>query len=76
MSSQAPLPPLPDEANIVSLWTNVRQLGARVHDLEQLQDLHESPWWHKLVWVIDGWPLHRLVDRPQWRPWRRWWRSP
>jgi hypothetical protein len=27
------------------------------------------------LFVVDGWPTHKLADRPQWRPWRKWWAS-
>lgn len=35
----------------------------------------ETPLWKRLVFWLDGWPLHRLVMRPAWRPWRHWWTS-
>jgi hypothetical protein len=35
-------------------------------------DVWDSPWWKLVLFVIDGWPLRRVVERPQWRPWRRW----
>jgi hypothetical protein len=62
----------PDEE---SLWFNYRQLAGRVRSLEKLADVNASPLWKRVLFVIDGWPLTRIVDRPQWRPWRRWWMS-
>ena len=64
-----------DEANRESLWFNYRQLAGRVRALEKLVDVWDSPWWKLALFVLDGWPLKRVVARPQWRPWRRWWTS-
>ena len=63
------------DPDIDSLWVNYRQLEARVRLLEDLVDVNASPLWKRVLFVIDGWPLNRVVDRPQWRPWRRWFTS-
>lgn len=62
-------------ARLDSLEFNQRQLAGRVRALEKWADVLDSPWWKLAVFVIDGWPLRRVVERPQWRPWRRWWTS-
>jgi hypothetical protein len=62
-------------AHIESLWFNQRQTAQRVRQLEKLVDVWDSPAWKLALFVIDGWPLRRVVQRPQWRPWRRWWTS-
>ena len=63
------------DAEIDSLWKNVKQLAGRIRVLEKLADVWDSPWWKLALFVIDGWPLRRVVSKPQWRPWRRWWTS-
>ena len=55
---------------IMSLETNRALHAIRIHDLEQEMDiLCKSPWWKQLWWAIDGWPLTRIAERRQWRPW-------
>lgn len=34
-----------------------------------------TPLWKRIIFLIDGWSGHEIVKQPQWRPWRRWWRS-
>lgn len=63
------------DAEIDSLWRNMTQTQGRVRALEKLVDLWDSPFWKLALFVLDGWPLRRVVKRPQWRPWRRWWTS-
>jgi hypothetical protein len=63
------------EAEIESLWINMEQVQARVRTMEKLLDVWDSPLWKLALFVIDGWPLRRVVVHPQWRPWRRWWTS-
>jgi hypothetical protein len=67
--------PSSHRAEIDSLWVNCRQLAGRVRYLEKLADIYESPGWKRLLFVLDGWPAHRVVSRPAWRPWRRWFTS-
>lgn len=62
-------------AEIDSLWTNVNQQADRIRKLEKLADVWDSPWWKLLLFWLDGWPLHRVVERPAWRPWRMWFTS-
>lgn len=64
-----------DEITATSLRQAYVALAARVHALEDLADIWASPWWKLALFVIDGWPLRRVAERPQWRPWRRWWTS-
>lgn len=72
MDVSGPNSPESLRAEIDSLWINVRQLSARCRLLEKLAETHlETPWWKRLLFVLDGWPLHGLAERPQWRPWRR-----
>jgi len=66
------------DAEIDSLWFNLTgrgQLGDRLRRVEKLADVMDTPLRRKILFMLDGWPLFRLVDRPQWRPWRRWWTS-
>jgi len=63
------------DAEIDSLWVNMRDLRGRVRHLEELEDTMDTPILRKIVFALDGWPLFRITDRPQWRPWRRWWTS-
>ena len=66
------------EAHIRSLRFNQDgpdQMQDRIRRLEKLADVMNTPLWKRLVFAIDGWPWFRLVDHPQWRPWRRWWTS-
>lgn len=63
------------EIHILSLWINYKQLADRTRNLEELADVWNSPWWKLVIFMIDGWPLRRVVKKPQWRPWRRWWTS-
>lgn len=63
------------DAEIDALWERARQADGRIRALEKLADVQDSPWWRLAMFVLDGWPLRRVVSRPQWRPWRRWWTS-
>jgi len=58
-------------AEIASLKANLRPLGERVRLLEDQMDTFVlTPWWKRLWFAVDGWPLYRLAGRAQWRPWR------
>lgn len=46
-------------------------LEGRIQDLEELLDLLLTPWWKKVWFVVQGWPLKQVVGSPQWRPWRK-----
>lgn len=63
---------------------------SRLDELERIQSDHaqkfdtlETPLWRLVVFWADGWGWPRLfrrpvglnVERPAWRPWRRWWKS-
>jgi hypothetical protein len=64
------------EIHVAVLQEQIRQLEMRVRTAEKLLDTFvETVWWKRWVFIIDGWSGHRLVDKPKWRPWRKWWRS-
>lgn len=64
------------DAEIAALWTNSIQHAGRIRRLEKLADTHlETGWQKRLLFCLDGWPLHGLAVKPQWRPWRRWFTS-
>lgn len=64
------------EAAINSLRINDVQQAKRIRTLEKMIEIKDSPLWKRILFWIDGWaPWYRIVDRPQWRPWRRWWTS-
>lgn len=63
-------------AELDSLAFNDQQLAGRVRALEKMLDTRATPLWRRVVFRLDGWPPWPVVaDKPQWRPWRRWWRS-
>ena len=48
-------------------------LEGRITQLEEEFDTFvKTPWWKRVWFFINGWPLSRLTDHPQWRPWHRW----
>lgn len=58
------------DAEIESLKVNVRELSRRLRLAEdKLDTFVETPWWKRLWFALDGWPLYRLSERRQWRPW-------
>lgn len=63
------------DSEVSALWKELGNVSRRVRRLESLEDTMNTPLRRKIVFLIDGWPLFRVVDRPQWRPWRRWWTS-
>jgi hypothetical protein len=63
------------EVHINSILINMEQQAARIRQVEKLLDVWDSPWWKIALFVIDGWPLKRVVKKPQWRPWHGWWVS-
>lgn len=64
------------EAHIASLTIRVRELERRLRIEEKWTDTYlATTWWKRMLFRIDGWPGHRLVDKPRWRPWRKWWTS-
>jgi hypothetical protein len=63
------------EQEIQSLKLNSDLLQQRQRELEEMIDTLWTPPWKKVLFALDGWPLYRLAERPQWRPWRRWWTS-
>ncbi len=63
------------EAVLNSHLVRLQQLEAKVRHLEKLEDVMDTSLPKRLLFAFDGWPLFRVVARPQWRPWRRWWTS-
>ena len=64
------------DAEITSLWTNVTQLHGKVRTVEKVVETRITTRLWKQIWfLIDGWPWHKIVDKPRWRPWRRWYTS-
>lgn len=63
------------EFHLRILTLQVSELSRRVRRMEDMYDTYDTPAWKRLLFVIDGWPMWRIVERPQWRPWRRWWTS-
>lgn len=61
---------------IESLRVNNQELQKRVRYLEKLLDTRATPLWRRILFRIDGWPSWTVVvNKPQWRPWRKWWTS-
>lgn len=58
-----------------SVLPRLHILENKVRQLEKLQDTMDAPLWKKFIFLVDGWPLFRVVEKPQWRPWRKWWTS-
>lgn len=64
------------QIHIESLISRVVELERRLRVEEEISDTFIlTAWWRQLIFRLDGWSGHRLQDRPQWRPWRRWWTS-
>lgn len=42
---------------------------------EEADTFLRTPTWKRWLFIADGWSGHKVVDKPRWRPWRRWWRS-
>ena len=64
------------EVEIESLKVRMTEVERRVRLEEKWTDTRlETPLWKRMMFAVDGWPWTRLVENPQWRPWRRWWRS-
>lgn len=77
---------MPDDVQVRSLdeaRTHIASLTARALEVERRLRVEEewtdtylaTPAWKRWLFIADGWPGHRLVERPAWRPWRRWWES-
>jgi len=67
-----------DDARLHELEKWISRAEARIIDLEEAMDTFvKTPWWKRLWLLFLGWPLYRLVDHPQWRPWpiSRWQKS-
>lgn len=70
-------------ARVADLENRVGMLDRRTNETDRVLMIHDeeldtgfrSPIWKRLMFAVDGWPLSRVVTRPAWRPWRRWWTS-
>jgi hypothetical protein len=63
-------------ARLEVIETNQTLHAGRLRRLEkEMETFVCTPWWKRVVFLLDGWPTTRLAVHPQWRPWRRWWRS-
>ena len=73
----------PQVHSLAEAETHIASLTARIAELERLHRKQQdwidtflaTPTWKRWVFILDGWPGHRLTDSPSWRPWRRWWVS-
>jgi hypothetical protein len=64
------------DAEIDSLIINKEQHATRIRRIEKMLDTLDTPVWKRVLFRIDGWPAwYKLADKPQWRPWRRWYKS-
>ena len=61
---------------VSSLQAQITELARQLRIVQKQIDTHGSPWWKRILFRIDGWPAWWIIARdPDWRPWRRWWRS-
>lgn len=63
------------EVHIRSWAVRIHQLERTVRTQQKLIDTMDTPLWKKMIFILDGWPLFRVVSKPQWRPWHQWWIS-
>lgn len=64
---------------------HIQSLTVRLGELERLLRLHDdeiemvfrTPYWKRLLFRLDGWPLHRVIrpDQLPSRPWRKYGRG-
>lgn len=62
------------KVHIKVLYENIEHLSARISLLESEMDMvYHTPFWKRLWFWIDGWPLRRVVreDEQKRRPWHR-----
>lgn len=65
------------EQHIRSLTARVDQYEDIIFQMTRKFDTLETPLWKRIWFRIDGFPGQSDLDRdePQWRPWRRWYKS-
>jgi len=64
------------EAHVDSLNARIWTLEQRVGKLDkEAETFTRTPLWKRVLFALDGWSWHAIQTKPQWRPWRRWWRS-
>ena len=64
------------ETQVASLQTNYLSLRqANVAHMQIFDAFILTPFWKRVLFALDGWSWWQLQRDPQWRPWRRWWRS-
>lgn len=57
------------EIHIVSLTQRIGTLEKAVSDHAQRFDTLQTPWWKRLLFLIDGWPWYDLnAEKRSWRP--------
>lgn len=59
------------ERHIESLTNRLETLERESRDHAQRFDTLQTPWWKRLLFVIDGWPWYDLNGRQRRRPWHR-----
>ena len=55
--------------HIASLNARCRSLELEVRALSKVVDTFYTPLWKKAWFLLDGWPLYRIVEKRAWRPW-------
>jgi hypothetical protein len=73
----------PQVKSLEEAEVHIRSLTARVQELERVvraeQDFRDTfvntPTWKRWLFILDGWSGHKIVEKPRWRPWRRWYIS-
>lgn len=64
------------KAEIESLQVNQTEIYRRLRLVEKQLDTRATPLWRRILFRLDGWPSWTIVaQKPQWRPWRKWWTS-
>jgi hypothetical protein len=62
------------ESHIRTLSRKIDEIKLQLSQHEQeLDTFVRTPAWKRWLFIIDGWSGHAVVDRPNWRPWRKWW---
>jgi hypothetical protein len=65
------------EQHIESLTARLTQIEDMTFEHSRRFDTLETPLWKRMWFLVDGWPGQKNLHAksPQWRPWRRWYRS-
>lgn len=54
---------------LASFQRQLTELKRLISDHEQRFDTLQTPYWKRLVYWLDGWPLVNLNGARRWRPW-------